>query len=237
MSKVKELYNKFFSKNKLSEEEQQKITSKNWLPIESIRKGIVKLKNGTYLKLVEVEPVNFKLKSASDRRCLIYIYRAFLKAARFPMQISVQCKKADVDPHIKRILTFYKTEKNENVKHMTKGYIKLVKSLATGTKGAISRKFFIVFPYISPPGVKNYAFEDVEKQLAEKQAIIKEYLDRCDNFITEKNNTEEVAEIMYNYINKRSCEIQKFGEKLLQLSGTFLSAQWEEDFEEEEAEE
>jgi hypothetical protein len=110
------------SKNKkdkgaISVEEQQRLTAKDWLPIKDIKKGIVVLKNGTYVKIIEVIPINFKLKSRADKRFLILNYRAFLKACRFPMQISIQCKKADVDPHIKRIKSFIKTEKNENVKN------------------------------------------------------------------------------------------------------------------------
>ncbi len=97
------------------------------------------------------------------------------------MQISVQCKRADVDPHIKRIKAFYKTERNENVKKMLQGYIKLVLSLSYGSRSAISRKFFLSFPYEPPFAAKTIEFHDVEKQLIEKSIMIREFLNRCGN--------------------------------------------------------
>ena len=140
-----------FGKKKASPEEVMKATVQNWQPIKDIKEGVVILKNGTYLKIVEVIPINFKLKSAADKRFLILNYRAFLKACKFPMQISVQCRKADIDPHLNRIKAIYKLEKNEDVKNLTQGYMRLVKSLSYGTKTAISRRFFLIFPYIPSP--------------------------------------------------------------------------------------
>lgn len=215
------------SKEEISQEEQQRITAKNWMPIQNVVNGIVVLKNGTYVKILEVIPINFKLKSRTDKRFLILNYRSFLKACKFPMQISVQCKKADVEPHIKRIKTFLKTEKNENVKKMIKGYIKLVSSLSHGSKGAISRRFFLIIPYVPLPGVKNFEFRDVEKQLSDKHITIKEFLSKCGNEIIEQQDTEWVANVLYTYLNKKTCEVQKFGGKLVQLSGLFLNSELE----------
>ena len=208
-------------------EEQQRITAKNWLPIKNIVNGIVILKNGTYVKMVEVTPVNFNLRSKTDKRFIILNFRAFLKACRFPMQISVQCRKADVDPHIRKMQAFYKAEKNENVKEMLRGYIRLVKSLSAGNVGAISRRFFLIFPYIAPPGVREQTFADVEKQLYEKQAYVKEFLSKCGNEVDDHMETEAVASILYSFLNKRTYEVQKFSGKLMSLTGTFLSAEWE----------
>lgn len=224
-------------KEVISEEEKLRINAKNWMPIKNIRNGIIELKNGNFIKLVEVTPINFKLKSRTDRRFLIYNYRSFLKACRFPMQISIQCKKADVDPHIKRISMFLKTEKNPNAKNMLKGYIKLVKSLSVGTKGAVSRRFFLVIPYVKPIGIANSSFSDIEKQMIEKVTLVKEFLDKCGNDVTEIKDTAQVADILYTYMNKRTCEVQKIGEKMNLLTGMFLNMDWEEREDDEEEDE
>lgn len=214
-----------FGKKKVSEEDLMRATVQNWLPIKDIKDGIVILKNGTYLKIIEVVPINFKLKSAADKRFLILNYRAFLKGCRFPMQISVQCRKADIDPHLNRIKAIYKLEKNEDVKELTRGYMKLVKSLSYGAKTAISRKFFLIVPYVVPPGKKEEPFQEIVKQLKEKEKTIKDFLDQCGNEIVEvPDETEYVAGILYSYLNKKSSEQQKFSGKLLELKGLFVNS-------------
>jgi len=217
-----------FGKKKVSPEEEMKATAQNWQPIKDIKEGVVILKNGTYLKIVEVIPINFKLKSAADKRFLILNYRAFLKGCSFPMQISVQCRKADIDPHLNRIKALYKLEKNEDVKHLTQGYMRLVKSLSYGTKTAISRRFFLIFPYVTPPGKKDETFPEIVKQLKEKENKIKDFLEQCGNELAQiPNETEYVANVLYTYLNKKTSEQQKFSGKLLELKGLFVNSDLE----------
>ena len=217
-----------FGKKKVSPEEEMKATAQNWQPIKDIKEGVVILKNGTYLKIVEVIPINFKLKSAADKRFLILNYRAFLKGCRFPMQISVQCRKADIDPHLNRIKALYKLEKNEDVKNLTQGYMRLVKSLSYGTKTAISRRFFLIFPYVTPPGKKDETFQEIVKQLKEKENKIKDFLEQCGNELAQvPNETEYVANVLYTYLNKKTSEQQKFSGKLLELKGLFVNSDLE----------
>ena len=216
------------SKNKVSEEELEKATVQNWQPIKDIKDGVVILKNGEYVKIIEVVPINFKLKSAADKKFLILNYRAFLKGCRFPMQISVQCRKADIDPHLNRIKALYKLEKNEDVKNLTQGYMRLVKSLSYGTKTAISRRFFLIVPYVTPPGKKDEPFGEVVKQLKDKESKIKNFLEQCGNEIAEvPDETEYVANVLYTYLNKKTSEQQKFSGKLLELKGLFVNSDLE----------
>jgi conjugal transfer ATP-binding protein TraC len=217
----------------LKKEEAQK-TVKDWVPVKTVRDGIVHLKNGEYVKILEIIPVNFKLKSKAEKRMLILSYRAFLKGCRFPMQISIQCRKANIDPHITRMKSFYNIEKNPNVKTMIKGYINLVTDI--GTQGTITRRYFLVYPYVKPPGVSEISYNDVLKQMKEKNSLVKEYLFACGNEVLDHADTEFAVNVLYSYFNKRTCEVQRIGKKLVSLMGTFLDASEEpyDDSEEEE---
>lgn len=215
----------FFSSNEQAEDpkakaELEKKTVKDWLPIKDVKDGIVHLKNGEYVKILEVVPINFKLKSKAERRMLILNYRAFLKGCRFPMQISIQCRKANIEPHVNRMKKFYETEKNPQVKSMIKGYINLVTEI--GMKGTITRRYFIIFPYLTPVGLKETSYADVQKQMKEKSTLIKEYLHACGNEVLDNSDTEFTVNVLYTYLNKKTCEVQKIGKKLLSLMGTFL---------------
>jgi conjugal transfer ATP-binding protein TraC len=113
------------SKDKSTLPDKNAISSKDWLPVKAAVNGIILLKNGDYLKILEVLPINFKLRSKVEKRAIILNYREFLKACHYPIQVSIQCKKADIEPHIKRMEGYLKEESNDNVKSMGKGYIGL----------------------------------------------------------------------------------------------------------------
>ena len=206
------------------------ISTKDWLPIKAITNGIVLLKNGDYLKILEVLPINFKLRSKVEKRSIILNYREFLKACHYPMQVSIQCKKADIEPHIKRMEGYLKEETNVNVKSMGKGYVGLVRTL--GKKGAVSRRFFLVVPYVQPAGIKTVEYPDVDKQLSEKKSNIQDYLKHCGNVVVDTvdtGDTEYILNILYSCINKRTCDIQRFGCKLLALTGIYTDIEKEAD--------
>ena len=206
------------------------VSTKEWLPVKSINNGIVTLKNGECLKILEVLPINFKLRSKLEKRSIILNYREFLKACGYPMQISIQCRMADIEPHIKRMEEYLKDEANGNVKSMGRGYIELVRTL--GKKGAVSRRFFMVIPYVQLAGIKAAELSDVEKQLSEKKAKIEEYLKPCGNLVVDASDAgdaEYILNVLYSCINKRTCDIQKFGCKLLALAGIFSNMDVEAD--------
>lgn len=218
------------SKSRSTLPDKNVVSTKDWLPVKTVVNGIVLLKNGDYLKILEVLPINFKLRSKLEKRSIILNYREFLKACHYPMQVSIQCKKADIEPHIKRMEGYLKEENNDNVKSVGKGYVSLVRTL--GKKGAVSRRFFLVVPYVQPAGIKAVEFADVDKQLSEKKSNIQDYLKHCGNVVVDAGDagdTEYIFNILYSCINKRTCDIQRFGCKLLALTGIYTDMEMEAD--------
>lgn len=218
------------SKTKSQLPDKNAVSTKDWLPIKEVTNGTILLTNGEFLKILEVLPINFKLRSKVEKRSIILNYREFLKACHYPMQVSIQCKKADIEPHIKRMEGYLKEETNYNVKSMGKGYINLVRTL--GKKGAVSRRFFLVVPYVQPAGIKTAEFADVDKQLSEKKSNIQDYLKHCGNVLVDAGNvgdSEYILNVLYSCINKRTCDIQRFGCKLLALTGIYTDLEKEGD--------
>lgn len=74
---------------------QQKIKSvQEWLPFETIlENGIIKLKNNSYIKIIEIIPINFNLKSELEKEAILNSYKIFLKTCNFDLQILIQSNK------------------------------------------------------------------------------------------------------------------------------------------------
>ena len=52
-------------------------STQKWLPIDNIRNGVIILKDGRFIKVVEVLPVNFYLKSEVEQENIIYYFSSY----------------------------------------------------------------------------------------------------------------------------------------------------------------
>lgn len=181
---------------------------KSWFKIKNIVNGFIELKDGRICKVLEVQPINFSLKSTSEQESILYNYRNFLNICDFDIQILVQSKKGNLDNHILEIEDNILEEKNEKIINLMKKYINMIRNETL--KSAITKRFFIIF------------FEDFEKgmkrelafsKLQEKALKIKTSLSKCGNNIKDfDKNNDELIDIIYTYMNPTLSEIQEFKE-------------------------
>ena len=72
----------------------------DYIPIEKVANGIIYTRDHCYVKLVEVVPVNFLLRSAREQRSIIYSFISYLKIAPVKVQFKVLTKRADINRHM-----------------------------------------------------------------------------------------------------------------------------------------
>ena len=76
-----------------------------WLPFEKILdKGIIKMKDSSYIKIMKIIPINFNLKSNFEKDAILNSYKVFLKTYDFDIQILIQSNKEDLTPHISNLI-------------------------------------------------------------------------------------------------------------------------------------
>ena len=184
--------------------------TQDFIPIKDIRNGILELTDGRYIKIVEVEPINFSLRSAAEQNTIIYNFAAWLKICNIKVQFKTITKKADAEKHIESLNLDMKGETNENTKKMTKEYIKLVKAL--GSTNALTRRFFVIFEYEPNSRNKNYnEYTVIYNSLNNAVMQLKRHLKMCGNSIIEpKNEDQHLGEILYIFFNRRSSMEEPF---------------------------
>ncbi|MBQ9279765.1 MAG: hypothetical protein IJ215_01785 [Clostridia bacterium] len=146
--------------------------------MKEIKNNRVYLKNGNEIVILNVEPINFKLKSQAEQNSILESYQYFLKQCDFDIQIFVQTQKADAKKHIKEIEKCILYE--PALADMAKDYISFVNEISE-VRGSISRKFYI-------------AMKTNENDRENKISKIKEGLESCGNMIKICNN-DEIVEI------------------------------------------
>ena len=68
----------------------------DFLPIKKIKNGTIYTDDGRYVKVLEVLPINFLLKSREEQEQVIYDFEKFLRIAPDNFQIKVLAKKTDI---------------------------------------------------------------------------------------------------------------------------------------------
>ena len=138
-----------------------------------IRSGVIITEDGRYVKILEVLPTNFHLKSLLEQQNIIYYMASYLRIAPVSLQILVQTGRADIDSYCEQMQKCYEAEKNEMCKSMILEDAQLVNYLAANE--AVTRKFYLIFKY---EGI-TADFSEIAKQLAETAETAYQYLDYC----------------------------------------------------------
>ena len=145
-----------------------------WLPFESIlENGIIKLKNSSYIKILEIIPINFNLKSELEKEAILNSYKIFLKTCNFNFQILIQSNKENLEKIISDI-NFQKNKEKENIKKISENYIIYIKELNKNKKSSNKNFYIIIKNNIKDEKVE----ENVVEELNENYFKIKECLDR-----------------------------------------------------------
>lgn len=182
---------------------QEKIKSvQEWLPFETIlENGIIKLKKYSYIKIIEIIPINYNLKSELEKEAILNSYKIFLKTCNFNFQILIQSNRQNLEKNMSNI-NFQKKNEKEDIKKIADNYIKYIKELNQNKKSS-NKNFYIVIKNT----IENEKIENIEdniiEELNEKYFKIKECLARCGNIVKDINEKEKVKEIFTSFINRR----------------------------------
>ena len=177
---------------------QKNISVQSWLPFDKIfDKGIIQLKDKSYIKIIKVIPINYNLKSELEKEAILNSYKIFLKTCNFDIQILVQSTKKDLSNHITKIKEKIKQDKRKNISEVSKKYIEFINKL-NQEKNSSSKNFYIIIK------IENKNPEEVNiSELNENYLKIKECLSRCGNNVVEIEKKEELKNILYSFFNTR----------------------------------
>lgn len=184
----------------------------DYLPIREIRGGVIETTDGRYIKILEIEPINFTLRSDEEQFNIISTFASWLKISPMRLQFKSITRKADSDRHVAMIRSELEREANTQCRAMGDDYIRLIRDV--GSREALTRRFFLIFEYESLRGDgDDYAKIYSMLQTAEQTA--RAYFNQCGNSIVRPSDPDEAAaEILYMFFNRRSCVDEPFSSRV-----------------------
>ena len=177
------------------------------VPIENISDGVIITEDKRHVKILEVLPVNFNLKSETEQLNIIWYMSGYLKVAPDNLQILVRTEPADIDAYCERMEEYYNSETNEKCREMILEDAELVNYLAETQ--AVTRKFYLIFAY---EGTSS-DFSEIVKELNEKADTARQYLDYCGlDVIVHENYNEFLFKTLYSVFQRESTNDLDFNE-------------------------
>ena len=179
-----------------------------FIPVKDIRGGVIETTDYRFVRILEIEPINFMLRSAEEQNSIISTFAGWLKISPIRLQFKSLTRKADSDHHIAMIRKDLEKEKSEKCREVGEDYIRLISDI--GNREALTRRFFLIFEYESV----HRNTDDLSKiygmlQTAEQNA--RAYFAQCGNAIVQPSDPDEAtAEILYQFFNRRSCVSEPF---------------------------
>ena len=203
-------------RHKLASSRKKQIPhAEDFIPVKDIRNGIIETVDGRYLRIIEVEPINFLLRSTSEQRNIVASFASWMKISPVKVQIKVLTKKADIGKHLRTIERDMESENNPKCRELQLDYYRLIQTI--GTREAITRRFLVIFEYEAVTNRKP-EYAEIVSALETAVQTARQYFLHCDNAVV--NHDDENAflmEILYTIFNRSTCEVKTVDRRVRDL--------------------
>ncbi len=176
--------------------------TQDYVPIKDIVDGVVITSDNRYIKILEITPANFMMKSPDEQEQILASYEGWLKAAPRSFQIKCMTKQTQVSNYVDSLQTSIEKEESSRCREIATDHINFLKT--QGRFGSVERHFYLIFEY-EP---ENEFFRKTDREeifyvLQRTTDAIKSDFSAMENDILESvNHDADIAEFLYDYYNK-----------------------------------
>lgn len=178
----------------------------DFLPIKAITKdGVIETTDHRYVMILEVEPINFLLRSARDQSDIIYSFQQWFKIANVRVQFKAITRPANSEHYIQKLREDMQKEPNKATRRLATHYIQLIRNV--GGDEALTRNFYLIFEYESHSDVEKKAtYNNIYNTLEQAALAAKQYFGKCGNKIVPYGDfpDRDVKKMLYNIFNRSS---------------------------------
>ena len=194
----------------------------DYLPIEKVENGIIYTKDHRFVKVVEVVPINFMLRSAREQRNIIYSFVSYLKISPVKLQIKVLTRRADINRHLDTVRREMAQENNEQCRLMQEDYLDFVQQI--GSHEAVTRRFFLIFEY--EPWNNTRRSEQEDEAIQSLQSAVhtaSNYLRQCGNeVVVHENEDEFTVDVLYNLLCRNESAVKPLSVRAQEIVAQYL---------------
>ena len=167
------------------------------LPIADIDRGVICTRDGRWVALFEVLPMNFFLQNTAERERIVSCYAAWLRIAPSNLQILCLSQPVDVEQYTRRMQGYMDIESDLKCRECIADNIRQVRSMVQD--GAFTTRFFVAYQYEADMGSSPYT------ERYRVAATAKGYLARCGLTVVEPQYIDnQMVEMVFGMLCKHT---------------------------------
>ena len=161
------------------------------------------MENDKFIKIMQIVPINYNLKSDLEKKSILNSYKIFLKTCNFNIQILIHSSKENLDQHILKIQKNIQKKVNIYLKELAENYLSYINKINISKKSSSKEFYLIIQNEKSQVKKESVNKEIIYSELKEKYFKIKECLARCGNSVIEIDSKDNILKILNEFINNR----------------------------------
>ena len=202
---------------KRSEKQIQTAYTQDYIPVKDIRDGVIITEDGRYIKVLQVMPVNFAMKSPDEQLAILDGYRGILRSC--PALLSIKCctQKTPIEKYENGFSYSQQEEKSYKCKELSQRHILFAGKLGAGQ--GIDHVFYLLFEYEMDEYQRTSGEEDILKQLKQIQMDLTSSLSALGNMVIPVTDDETLAcKFLYKHFNRRLADYDPFEKRVKRVA-------------------
>lgn len=186
------------------------------IPVKNIYRGMIVTKDNRYVKIIEVLPINFTLRSIEEQDNITHLFASWLRIAPFSLQFKIITRRADTFQIINNVKAATEAETQPKCRELAKNYISFIRELSGNE--ALTRRFFLIIEYESTRS-RQRSIDDIAIEMDEMAKKVRAGLMTCGNEVVSPTNEDFFqAEILYLFYNRKTCATEQFTDRVLRVT-------------------
>lgn len=192
--------------------------TQDFIEIADISNGLIFLKNGSVVKILELMPINYDEKSDETKDAIADLFGLSFK--KFPRngQLKVMSTKANINAFENKMQERISLEKDEKVVERMKDYLQHVKSLQQNN--SLKKRFFYIFSYEGDANEKiSSDFEEIYNTMHIQMSVIASAFAQTGNYVLNADDDNKYeAEILYSFFNPGTREEEGIDQRIASVT-------------------
>lgn len=119
--------------------------TEDWVPIKSIKNGMIQLENDYFVTGIRIEPKNIFILDYQEQNNIIFNLRNFYNVIDYEFWLVVCDRPVDINMYMAQLQLMYSNVQNQQIRKLIKQDIDKGESFRNTTVNAVDTEYYILF--------------------------------------------------------------------------------------------
>ena len=119
--------------------------TEDWIPIKTIKNGMIQLDNNYYVTGIKIEPKNIFILDFQEQNNIIFNLRNFYNVIDYEFWLIVCDRPVDINMYLAQLQLMYQNAQNQQIRKIISQDIEKGESFRSTTINAVDTEYYILF--------------------------------------------------------------------------------------------